>query len=88
MSIINMSTAPEAFLAREAEICYAVMNHVTDYDVWHISEKPVTVDMVIEILNQNTDLAQRVVRSLVRNLKSRTQMFMRGSPGDSNDHPP
>jgi 5'-methylthioadenosine phosphorylase len=68
MSIINMSSAPEAFLAREAEMCYTVMNHVTDYDVWHISEQPVTVEMVIEILNRNTQLAHQAVRSLVRNL--------------------
>lgn len=68
MSIINMSTAPEAFLAREAEMCYSVMNHVTDYDVWHISEEPVTVEMVIEILNRNTDLAQQVIRSLIKNI--------------------
>ena len=70
MSIINMSTAPEAFLAREAEMCYAVMNHVTDYDVWHKSEEPVTVEMVIEILNRNTDLAQQAVRNLVKNIQS------------------
>jgi len=68
MSIINMSTAPEAFLAREAEMCYAVMNHVTDYDVWHISEQAVTVDMVIDILNRNTGLAQQAVRELVKGL--------------------
>ncbi|MRR30451.1 S-methyl-5'-thioadenosine phosphorylase, partial [bacterium] len=41
MSIIGMTTSPEAFLAREAEICYSVMAHVTDYDVWHVSETPV-----------------------------------------------
>ncbi len=68
MSIINMSTAPEAFLAREAEMCYSVMNHVTDYDVWHISEEPVTVEMVIEILNRNTDLAQQAIRNLIKNI--------------------
>lgn len=66
MSIIGMTTSPEAFLAREAEICYSVMAHVTDYDVWHVSEKPVTVEQVIEILNRNTDLAQQAVRNLVR----------------------
>ncbi|MBE3118324.1 MAG: S-methyl-5'-thioadenosine phosphorylase, partial [Candidatus Atribacteria bacterium] len=38
MSIVGMTAAPEAFLAREAEMCYAVMAHVTDYDVWHVSE--------------------------------------------------
>lgn len=68
MSLIGMTTSPEVFLAREAEICYAVMAHVTDYDVWHISEEPVTVDRVIEILNRNTLLAQQAVRNLVRNL--------------------
>ncbi len=48
MSLIGMTTSPEAFLAREAELCYAVMAHVTDYDVWHISEQPVSVDLVVE----------------------------------------
>lgn len=69
MSIIGMTTAPEAFLAREAEICYAVMAHVTDYDVWHISEDPVTVEMVIEILNRNTKIAQQSIRNLSNRLK-------------------
>lgn len=68
MSLIGMTTSPEVFLAREAEMCYAVMAHVTDYDVWHVSEQPVTVDIVIEILNRNTQLAQQAVRNLVRNI--------------------
>jgi 5'-methylthioadenosine phosphorylase len=61
MSIIGMTAIPEAFLAREAEICYATMAHVTDYDVWHENESPVTVEMVIKILNQNTELAQKAI---------------------------
>lgn len=65
ISVINMSTAPEAFLAREAEMCYAVMNHVTDYDVWHVSEQPVTVSMLIDTLNRNTKLAQEAVSNLL-----------------------
>jgi 5'-methylthioadenosine phosphorylase len=65
MSLIGMTTSPEVFLAREAEMCYAVMAHVTDYDVWHISEQPVTVEMVIEILNRNTQLAQQAIRNLI-----------------------
>ncbi|HXQ33870.1 MAG TPA: S-methyl-5'-thioadenosine phosphorylase [Anaerolineales bacterium] len=69
MSIIGMTASPEAFLAREAEICYATMAHVTDYDVWHVSEAPVTVEMVIQTLNKNTALAQEAVRVLARNLK-------------------
>jgi 5'-methylthioadenosine phosphorylase len=68
MSIIGMTTSPEAFLAREAEMCYAVMAHVTDYDVWHVSEAPVTVEMVIQILNRNTTVAQQGIRNLVRSL--------------------
>ena len=68
MSIIGMTASPEVFLAREAEICYATMAHVTDYDVWHVSEAPVTVEMVIQTLNKNTALAQEAVRILVKNL--------------------
>ncbi len=69
MSIIGMTASPEAFLAREAEICYATMAHVTDYDVWHVSEAPVTVEMVIQTLNKNTTIAQEAVRILARQLK-------------------
>jgi 5'-methylthioadenosine phosphorylase len=68
MSIIGMTASPEAFLAREAEICYATMAHVTDYDVWHVSEAPVTVEMVIQTLNKNTSIAQEAVRILAGSL--------------------
>jgi 5'-methylthioadenosine phosphorylase len=77
MAIINMTTAPEAFLAREAELCYAVIAHVTDYDVWHISEQPVTVDMVIEILQRNIGIAQESIRNLVRSLPEDTECSCR-----------
>lgn len=66
MDIIGMTASPEAFLAREAEICYAVMAHITDYDVWHVSEEPVTVEMVIATLNKNTQIAQDAIRHLVK----------------------
>lgn len=69
MSIIGMTASPEAFLAREAELCYATMAHVTDYDVWHESEAPVSVEMVIQTLNKNTQKAQEAIRNLVRGLK-------------------
>ena len=72
MSIIGMTAIPEAFLAREAEICYATMAHVTDYDVWHENESPVTVEMVIKILNQNTEIAQRAILKLVELLPEKT----------------
>jgi 5'-methylthioadenosine phosphorylase len=68
MSIIGMTACPEIFLAREAELCYATMAHVTDYDVWHVTEEPVTVEMVIQVLNQNTRLAQQAITNLARNL--------------------
>lgn len=68
ISLIGMTTSPEAFLAREAEICYATLAHVTDYDVWHISEEPVSVDMVIEILNRNTAIAQKAVVNFVSHM--------------------
>jgi 5'-methylthioadenosine phosphorylase len=64
MSIIGMTASPEAFLAREAEMCYAVMAHVTDYDVWHVTEEPVTVEMVIRVLNKNVRFAQEALRQL------------------------
>jgi 5'-methylthioadenosine phosphorylase len=69
MALIGMTTSPEAFLAREAEICYSVMAHVTDYDVWHVTEKPVTVEQVVAILNKNTEAAQEAVRNLVRTIE-------------------
>ncbi len=68
MSIVGMTCAPEVFLAREAEMCYAVMAHVTDYDVWHLTEAPVSVETVVHTLNKNTSIAQDAIRNLVRNL--------------------
>lgn len=68
MDIIGMTTSPEAFLSREAEMCYAVMAHVTDYDVWHEDEEPVNVEALIATLNKNTALAQSVVASVVGSL--------------------
>ena len=70
MSLIGMTTSPEVFLAKEAELCYTVMAHVTDYDVWLQSEAPVTVEMVIKTLNNNTELAQEAIRLMVRDMKS------------------
>jgi 5'-methylthioadenosine phosphorylase len=65
MSLIGMTTSPEAFLAAETEMAYAVMAHVTDYDVWHESENPVTVEMVISILRRNTAVAQESLSKLI-----------------------
>jgi 5'-methylthioadenosine phosphorylase len=67
-SIIGMTATPEAFLAREAEMSYAVMAHITDYDVWHESEEPVTVEAVIRVLMHNAEVAKQSVRNAVRML--------------------
>lgn len=64
MSIIGMTTSPEAFLAAEAEMAYACMAHITDYDVWHEHQGPVTVEMVIRTLLANTELAQKSISYL------------------------
>lgn len=66
MSVIGMTACPEIFLAREAEMCYTTMAHVTDYDVWHVSEEPVTVEMVVKVLMQNTKVAQEAVVNLIK----------------------
>ena len=71
MDIIGMTTSPEAFLAREAGICYAVMAHITDYDVWHESEEAVTVGMVIQRLQANIELARETITRLVPRLVER-----------------
>lgn len=73
MSLIGMTTSPEAYLAREAEMCYAVMAHVTDYDVWHESEEAVTVDMVVKTFNQNLEIARSAVLHAVETLAGRTE---------------
>ena len=66
--MIGMTTSPEAFLAREAELCYAVMAHVTDYDVWHVAEEQVSVDLVVRTLKRNIVIAQRSIAHLAESL--------------------
>jgi 5'-methylthioadenosine phosphorylase len=68
LDIIGMTTSPEVFLAREAEMCYAAIAHVTDYDVWHLSEEDVTVQIVLETLKANLKLAQQAIANAVRRL--------------------
>ncbi len=68
MDIIGMTASPEAFLAREAEMCYATMAHVTDYDVWHETEEAVSVEMLLETLAANAKLAQNALRGLIAKL--------------------
>jgi len=71
--IINMSSIPEAKLAREAEMCYAVICMSTDYDCWHESEEDVTIDIVIKNMNTNSANAKELVKKLAGRLgKERT----------------
>lgn len=63
--VIGMTNLQEAKLAREAEICYATMAMVTDYDCWHESHDAVTVDQIVAVLNQNAANAAKVVRAAV-----------------------
>jgi len=60
--IIGMTALPEAKLAREAEICYAVIGCVTDYDSWWEPGEPVTVDMILGTLRHNADIAKKIIK--------------------------
>ncbi|HLZ63706.1 MAG TPA: S-methyl-5'-thioadenosine phosphorylase [Ktedonosporobacter sp.] len=70
MDIIGMTALPEAKLAREAELCYAVIACATDYDSWHESEEAVTVEMVVNNLSANVANAQRILRDVAHNMPS------------------
>ncbi|CAH2599391.1 S-methyl-5'-thioadenosine phosphorylase [Rhodovastum atsumiense] len=67
-SVIGMTNMPEAKLAREAELCYATVAMVTDYDCWHPDHDHVTVDMIVKVLLQNADNARTLVRHVVPEL--------------------
>ena len=64
-AVIGMTNMPEAKLAREAEICYATVAMVTDYDCWHPSHDNVTVDMVVKVLLGNAERAKHLISNVV-----------------------
>ena len=66
--VIGMTNMPEAKLAREAEICYAAVAMVTDYDCWHPKHDDVTVEAIIKVLTQNADRARTLIRHVVPRL--------------------
>ena len=66
--VIGMTNLTEAKLAREAEICYATIAMITDYDCWHPDHESVTAAQIIATLNQNAENAQKVLRAAVREL--------------------
>jgi 5'-methylthioadenosine phosphorylase len=68
MDLIGMTNLQEAKLAREAEICYATLAMVTDYDCWHPGHDAVTVDQVISVLTQNAARAKAVLKEAVRRI--------------------
>jgi 5'-methylthioadenosine phosphorylase len=71
MDIIGMTNLQEAKLAREAEIAYATLALVTDYDCWHEAHDNVTVDMVIEYLNKNVRNAQLILKDAVKRVDAK-----------------
>ena len=79
MDVIGMTNLQEAKLAREAEICYATLALVTDYDCWHPGHDAVTVDTVVEYLNKNARNAQVIMKAAVRQLAATPRACKCGS---------
>jgi 5'-methylthioadenosine phosphorylase len=79
MDVIGMTNLQEAKLAREAEICYATLALVTDYDCWHEEHDAVSVETVIEYLNKNVRNAQLIMREAVRQLSGKERGCKCGS---------
>ena len=67
-SVIGMTNMPEAKLAREAELCYATVAMVTDYDCWHEEHAHVTVEAVVRVLRENAEQARALVRAVIPRL--------------------
>jgi 5'-methylthioadenosine phosphorylase len=70
VSVIGMTNLPEAKLAREAELCYATVALVTDYDCWHETEETVTVEAILATLRENVALAKRLLGAAVKSADS------------------
>ena len=73
VDVIGMTNLQEAKLAREAEICYATMALVTDYDCWHESVEAVSVDQILEYLRANATMAQKILRGSIKKTASRSR---------------
>jgi len=71
MDVIGMTNLQEAKLAREAEIAYATLALVTDYDCWHEGHDDVTIDMVVEYLNKNVRNAQLILKDAVKRVQAK-----------------
>lgn len=77
-SVIGMTNMPEAKLAREAEMCYATVAMVTDFDCWHPDHDDVTVETIITVLMDNADKARALVREVVPMLAGRSEACHEG----------
>jgi len=71
--IIGMTALPEVKLAREAEICYAIIGCVTDYDSWWEPGEPVTVDIILKTQHQNIDTAKKIIKLAVSRIPNKRQ---------------
>jgi 5'-methylthioadenosine phosphorylase len=76
--VIGMTNMPEAKLAREAELCYATVAMVTDFDCWHPNHDDVTVEAIIRVLQENADRARALVKRVVPALGTRARSCDRG----------
>jgi 5'-methylthioadenosine phosphorylase len=86
--IIGMTALPEAKLAREAEMCYATMAWITDYDCWHDSAESVTVEMVVQNLQRNVANSKEMIRRAVPGLKDAASCCCQSALKDAIITPP
>ena len=78
MDVIGMTNMPEAKLAREAEMCYATVAMVTDYDCWHETHDDVSVEAIIRVLMENADKGRNLVRAVAPRLSDRHETCAAG----------
>jgi 5'-methylthioadenosine phosphorylase len=71
--VIGMTALPEAKLAREAEICYSIIAGVTDYDSWQEHHKPLEIEEIVKILNQNSDTIKKIIKLAVTNIPEKCE---------------
>ncbi len=69
--VIGMTALPEAKLAREAEICYAIIACATDYDSWHETRETVSIDAILNILRQNVEMSKKIIKLAVSRIPAR-----------------
>ena len=86
MDVIGMTNLQEAKLAREAEICYATLALVTDYDCWHPDHDSVTVDLIIANLTQNAATAQKTIADAVERIAGARDLRLQGRARHRHHH--